>query len=1059
MQKMIKTLSVFILCQFFLISGVCYGGEEDLFSLMVDPDALIAFDLSGSMGSNPGGDYNYQVSSIGSEQDCTDAATYPTYHSSHPYRCVTAGHIWGDSQCNGPFYTSSGSGHSTNCSKAEIAKRAIFALLDDDGNGNLQKKDQESLGIRVAYMRFKECSIEEAIDYSSGCNILRHGFQSLSTNNYYKDLYDKVVADTAEPKWWTPLALQLYEAKQYLNYHKSTDPLKDCRKKFVIFLTDGWDTLACGNDRTKGEDVTGSWSYKRRRATLAAAKAVADAGYKIFVIGFGADMPQTEKYTLEWAAYLGGTDNPLVANSGNTNAISIVSDPCAEYSSCTPDQKYCTNAPMDPGYAPLNGYAYLATDATALNQALRRAMEYIKEARYSFTVSSVSAARLMSENYLYEASFIPLESDPFWLGRLKKYQIDSTGHVGSVVWDAGDRLKSMSASSRNMWTYLGGTTTSLFNTTNITPTLLGLSSGDTSGRNAIVGYFRGETSYNQENWKLGDIFHSNPITIGSPPIFYNDFRSPAAYANHRSSNSARERLLVFGANDGQFHAISASTGDEKWSFIPPNLLRKLKLVSHSTEPAPSPTHQFFVDGPVTVTEAWLGSGDGLTKNASDWRTLLIFGLGKGVRESHSNSDPTYLWSSSPSCDSGFSRKYNPPHQYYCGYYAFDVTNTSLTQPVYKWRINVTGLSHGRYLDEAWSKMAIGRVRIDGNEKWVGFIGGGYNVNTEYDDDDVETKGRRGKGFFVVDLSNGNILWSFTRENDSNMDYPIPASAAAVDWDSDGFVDTAYISDLGGNMWRFRFCSFEDYRDNQSCNTNHWKGGRLFASTEGYVRPVFTRPTVASDESNQLWVFWGTGNKITPSDTGSQERFFALQDTFTPAKSGTSPPSYNIGNLQDITSTTYSGIKPGWYILLTGSGEKMMFESTVFGGMVLFTTYTPYSGALSCDSAGTGKLYAMAMMPIMINGVLYNPGTGLWASGARSISLGTGVPTAPVISQKPRESPGPTDVFVTLSGGGGADTVVKSLADLSQQQDSPARKRFGETQPAAQITHWRDMRVQ
>jgi len=39
MQKMIKTLFVFILCQFFLISDVCYGGEEELFSLMVDPDA------------------------------------------------------------------------------------------------------------------------------------------------------------------------------------------------------------------------------------------------------------------------------------------------------------------------------------------------------------------------------------------------------------------------------------------------------------------------------------------------------------------------------------------------------------------------------------------------------------------------------------------------------------------------------------------------------------------------------------------------------------------------------------------------------------------------------------------------------------------------------------------------------------------------------------------------------------------------------------------------------------------------------------------------------------
>jgi type IV pilus assembly protein PilY1 len=419
-----------------------------------------------------------------------------------------------------------------------------------------------------------------------------------------------------------------------------------------------------------------------------------------------------------------------------------------------------------------------------------------------------------------------------------------------------------------------------------------------------------------------------------------------------------------------------------------------------------------VDGPVTVTEAWLGSGTGLNnKNAGDWRTLLILGLGKGVRESHSNSDPKYLWSSSPNCDSGFSRKYNPPHHYYCGYYAFDVTDTSRTQPVFKWRINLTNWRQGIYLDEPWSKMAIGRVRIDGDEKWVGFIGGGFSGDEikkrrDYDDDDFELKGKRGgKGVHVVDLSNGNILWSFTNDDDSNMDYPIPASPAVVDWDSDGFIDTAYVADLGGNLWRFRFCSYEDYRNDQSCNTADWKGGRLFASTTGYDRPVFSRPTVAADQANQLWVFWGTGNKLSPSDTGSQENFFAVKDTFVPVKSGTSPPGYTISNLQNIGSTNYSGVLPGWYLPLPGSGEKSLSDPTVFGGMVLFTTYTPApSVGITCDSAGTGRLYAMAMMPMVINGVTFSPGAGLWAGGARSISLGTGIPTAPVVSQKPKDKP-------------------------------------------------------
>jgi hypothetical protein len=102
---------------------------------------------------------------------------------------------------------------------------------------------------------------------------------------------------------------------------------------------------------------------------------------------------------------------------------------------------------------------------------------------------------------------------------------------------------------------------------------------------------------------------------------------------------------------------------------------------------------------------------------------------------------------------------------------------------------------------------------------------------------------------------------------------------------------------------------------------------------------------------------------------------------------------------------------------------------------------------------------MAMMPMMINGVMYNPGEGLWANKDKSISLGIGMPTSPVVSQKPKGKAGATDVFVTVSGGGGADTVIKSRSELTGQENSAAMTRFGDTPPQAQITHWRDKRMQ
>ena len=71
----------------------------------------------------------------------------------------------------------------------------------------------------------------------------------------------------------------------------------------MILVTDGADTLACSGDGTEGQQN----QYKRRRETVAKAKALADAGYKVFVIGFGADMPHWLRNTLNWAAYYGGT--------------------------------------------------------------------------------------------------------------------------------------------------------------------------------------------------------------------------------------------------------------------------------------------------------------------------------------------------------------------------------------------------------------------------------------------------------------------------------------------------------------------------------------------------------------------------------------------------------------------------------------------------------------------------------------------------------------------------------------------------------------------------------
>ena len=91
----------------------------------------------------------------------------------------------------------------------------------------------------------------------------------------------------------------------YFNYTKSSDADAACRQKFVILITDGADTYACsGNGQETQTD-----QYKRRRETVAQARALANAGYYVFVVGFGSNMPYYQQNTLNWAAYYGKTYN------------------------------------------------------------------------------------------------------------------------------------------------------------------------------------------------------------------------------------------------------------------------------------------------------------------------------------------------------------------------------------------------------------------------------------------------------------------------------------------------------------------------------------------------------------------------------------------------------------------------------------------------------------------------------------------------------------------------------------------------------------------------------
>ena len=970
-------------------------------------------------------------------------------------------------------------GCTKGCSRLAIAKRSIFNILDDNSDGKIDTTDEGSLAVRLGYMRFYNCSTDESGNYSAGCNTL---VKAIGTS--YSAINTSVQGEKASGG--TPLAGALAEAKLYLDAHKAGDASRNCRQKFVIMITDGADTYACQGDGTECDDHR----YKNRRQAVAKAKALSDAGYKVFIIGFGTVMPPYLRNTLNWMAYYGGTDNPNQANSGSpatyniakatdcTNATPENTAACCNLNdagcypsgvtSCQTDSStltaacYDSNKPYpgtagnstanfkatnnDPGYLDLTGYAFIAGDANELVAAVKAAMNIIREATYSFSQASIQSSRTADENFVYEGSFQPVNGDPFWLGHLRKFQINADGTVGSMLLDAGAVLQATSYDGRNIKTCIGCTSTLTGFSTSINKTYFDVATD--AERDTIVGYVQGNPAYNIDNWKLGDVFRSTPVTVGSPSAFFEDSRDGSAnsvtcddgtsrtlnaYAAHRCthtrSSANGKRLIVAGANDGQFHAFKTVDMTEAWSFIPPNLLSKLKNIAHATHPS-ALIHQYFVDGPVSGADVWLPSGVGTStaKSASDWKTILVFGEGRGSTDR--------LWSSSASCDSGLAATYSSTHTNYCGFYALNLTSS--LSPTYMWRLNTfNATTQAPYVGESWSKMVMGRILTKSSdltvtEKWVGFVGGGYNANA-YSKSGDDT---RGKSFFVVDLTDGHILWSWTLANDSSMKYSFPAPPSIVDTDNDGFIDTAYIGDLGGNMWRMKFCT-QAMLNAGNCETSDWSGG-LFFNSSSSIRPIHTGTAVARDEIGNLWVFWGTGDKVDPTAVSAvKDSFYGVKDNRT--------STYTVSNIADVTAAAdvfdpSSTTKVGYYMNLTGSGQKILAEPAVFGGVVYFTSFTPVNTNDPCVQAGDATLHGIKFTTC--GGVFDVEG-----STSRQMSIGSGIASAPILSLKPVGGTG-ADLYVTVSGGG--------LSSASTQ-------RVTFNPPGASnrtnLIHWKDMRVQ
>jgi type IV pilus assembly protein PilY1 len=600
------------------------------------------------------------------------------------------------------------------------------------------------------------------------------------------------------------------------------------------------------------------------------------------------------------------------------------------------------------------GSYYEAFNAADLEKALNAAISQVLNSTYSFATPVVPTTGTSGAQRAYLASFQSNPSHPFWKGFLKAYNRDSNGLIqvdangiplaSALQWDAGQQLSTMTASSRNIYTVISNTRQD-FSTSNasITPGMMNAATG--TEKNDIIQFIRGVDTYDEDddtvtneerNWKLGDIFHSTPALV-TPPFMVSMDSSYNAFKT-TSSVASRPTILLTGANDGIMHAIRESDGAELWGLIPPDLLGDLKDLT-----ATIGQHDFYVDGSPVVADVKIGA-------TPTWKTVAVSGLRRGGRK----------------------------------YYALDITDT--TNPAYLW-----SFADSTKLGETWSEPAIGKVTISGADKWVAFVGGGY---------DTAQNNNTGKAFFVIDLSDGSKLWEYynpggVTDDRKYMNFSLAANPSAVDLDHNGYIDHVYIGDVGGQLWKF---------DVSTGNTSTWTGKRVFAAAPTQANPpttgeyypaqgIYAPPALAYDSAMKLWIFFGTGDRNHPMNKPSTNRFYGFKDDPNDMANGN---LLTESSLTDLTLGTGT-VTQGWYIVLANT-EKVLASADVFNKIILFTTFTPTTVVTCGAGGGTAKLYSVNMTTgdaalNLTDGSLLTGGQSALANAA---SIGTGIPSRPVI---------------------------------------------------------------
>jgi type IV pilus assembly protein PilY1 len=703
-----------------------------------------------------------------------------------------------------------------------------------------------------------------------------------------------------------------------------------CRQNFTILMTDGYwngDTPAdIGNqDGTAGSTITGpgnkSFQYQPKAPfSDDAADTLADVAMKYWKRDlrptFDNNVPQPTKHSAFWQHMVTfGVGLGVKGDVPPEDAFAAI-ESGATVNWPNPHTYAKPSAKIDDLlHAAVNsqGGFFSAADPDTFAKELSKTLSQII-ARVASASNLVGATTsLETDKQIFQGRFFSGD----WTGDLWGYDVDNNT---TPKWRASDHLNSRDWQGRKIFysKALGANQGAIFQ---------GAISPLTADQ---VNYIRGDRSkelgqpggvFRTRNSLLGDIAHSSPFYAGAPENrFYERFGEwPKAeldsYKPFLEEFKNRSKAVYVGSNSGMLHAFNSVNGQEIFAFIPNDMLPKLPAITNKDY-----QHQFYVDGSVTVADAYI---------ANKWRSILVGTSGRGgrnvfaldVTKPEDFSDKSVLW-----------EKAIPELGFYTG------------QPI------------------------IAKV-ADSNttSRWYAIMGNGVNSQNHT------------ASLILLPLDGGahTVITAATGSASAPNGLSQPEG---YDVDNSGIVGRVYAGDLQGNVWEFdltngkRAVAYNGQplfvaRDSQG-NRQSITGGMsvamdglsgntwLFFGTGKYLEPADQGSVRTQSWYGLILPLTSTGQGSGNPNQGGKKKLVVATTPISGRTELAQRTITNAGNARVVSETTSLEGKRGWFMDLPDQGERITSTPQMIGSTLVMNTLVPKAD--QCSPEGYG--YVMAIDP-------------------------------------------------------------------------------------------------